>query len=260
MKMTLKKIIKAFVPDRIIRLIQQNKQKNLINHCVLRKFISDPENCNKYLLLINDLIEKEQRYGGFIADVKRNKVSPYDPRSKNELETGGMKGGDRMLHNGYACKYAEYLLRFLGNNNITLVEIGILKGSGLAIWCDLFPSAQILGLDIDLGHIQGNMDNLKSLGAFSHNIPELFEFDQFNCDSSIFEKSLNGKKIDICIDDGFHSNTTILNTLQCVEPYLAKNFVYFIEDNSNVHKEIKKIYPQFEIDYENLLTILTRKA
>ena len=165
-----------------------------------------------------------------------------------------------MSYHGYSCKYAEYLLRFLDSKDITLVEIGILKGSGLAMWCDLFPVAKILGLDIDLGHIQGNMENLKRLGAFSQNSPELFEFDQFNCDNTIFEKGLNGRKINICIDDGFHSNETILNTLHCVEPYLGKNFVYFIEDNKNIHEKIKELYPQFNVDYENKLTILTEKT
>ena len=164
-----------------------------------------------------------------------------------------------MTHHGYSCKYAEYLLQFLGSSNITLAEIGILRGSGLAIWCDLFPSAKILGLDIDLGHIQGNWENLKSLGAFTLNSPELFEFDQLNCDSVALEKNLNGRKIHICIDDGLHSDKAILNTLQCVEPYLAGRFVYFIEDNKNVHKILRKKYSYFKIDYENELTILTKK-
>lgn len=167
-----------------------------------------------------------------------------------------MIGGDRMSHHGYACKYAEYLLQFLGADNMTLVEVGILKGTGLAMWCDLFPAAKILGLDIDLGHIQGNMTNLKDMGAFSQNSPNLFEFDQYDCDASIFKKGLDGRKINIFIDDGCHSDKAILNTLQCAEPYLADKFVYFIEDNTNIHKTISENYPQFNVDYENELTIL----
>ena len=58
------------------------------------------------------LIGAEIKYGGFTAKVPRNKVSPKDPRTNEELSMGGMVGGDRMLHHGYASKYSEYLLPY----------------------------------------------------------------------------------------------------------------------------------------------------
>jgi len=57
------------------------------------------------------------------------------------------------FRHGYGKCYAEFLkplLMNLENQHITLVEIGILNGSGLAIWCDLFPRARVIGFDIDL--------------------------------------------------------------------------------------------------------------
>lgn len=72
-----------------------------------------------------------------------------------------------MLHHGYAKKYSEYLLPYIKKGEpVTVAEVGILKGTGIAIWCDFFENGRVLGFDIDLGHINGNMNNLKNLGAF----------------------------------------------------------------------------------------------
>ena len=105
------------------------------------------------------------------------KNSPLDPTGSETLADGG----DRMLHHGYANHYARFLEPYVKNrgDRIVICEVGVLEGTGLAIWCDLFPNARCIGLDIDLSNVKGNMDNLRGLGAFSRNSPELFEYDQF---------------------------------------------------------------------------------
>ena len=205
------------------------------------------------------LICAEHRFGGITKGVKRNKVSPRDPRSKEKIGRGGMIGGDRMWHHGYASKYSEYLLPYCNKENIVLAEFGILKGTGLAIWCDLFRSGRVLGFDIDLGHINGNMENLKSLGAFSECAPELHEFDQFVENEGYVGNILKGQRIDICIDDGFQSEESILTTMKSVIPHMADEFVYFIEDNDQVHKKISEVYPHYSIDSVGELTIVSTK-
>src|SRR4030042_4542522 len=107
---------------------------------------------SKYSMLspgtIEWLVGTEIKYGGIETNVPRNKVSPKDPRTKEQLSRGGMVGGDRMLHHGYAKKYSEYLLPYVKKDTpLTVTEFGILKGTGLSIWCDLFQNARILGLD-----------------------------------------------------------------------------------------------------------------
>lgn len=207
------------------------------------------------------LVGTEIKFGGIETKVPRNKVSPNDPRTKDQLSLGGMIGGDRMLHHGYAEKYSEYLFPFVKSGKIvTLAEVGILKGTGVATWCDLFQNGRILGLDIDLGHINGNMDNLRARGAFKRNRPELYEFDQFLDNAEYLEMILKGDKLDIFIDDGFHSAESILSTMKSVVPHLADCFVYFIEDNSNVHAKVRSIYPDFLVDNEGELTVVTRKG
>ena len=76
-----------------------------------------------------------------------------------------MMGGDRMLHHGYGPTYARYLQPFVGARNLTVAEFGILNGTGLAIWCDLFTDARVIGLDIDLSHFEGNRSALERRGG-----------------------------------------------------------------------------------------------
>ena len=206
------------------------------------------------------LARTEIKYGGMVTGVKRNKVSSDDPRSEEEIQKGGMTGGDRMYHHLYARRYAKYLKPFVDKGKpITLVEVGILKGSGLAMWCELFPDSRIIGLDIDLSHTQNNMDYLKSKGAFKENEPELYEFDQFKDNRELLSNILKGDKIDVIIDDGFHSVESILKTIKSVLPHLSKKFVYFIEDNEEVHNHLKNLYPEYLIKYNDRLTIVIPK-
>ncbi len=204
------------------------------------------------------LVKTEKKYGGYHKNVKRNKVSNKDHRSREKIAKGGMRGGDRMSskHHGYAKKYAEYLSKFPKDRETIVAEIGILRGVGLAIWCDLFPNGLVYGFDIDLDHTKDNMDSLIKLGAFAHNKPILHEYDQLEKQDSYLHKILCGKKIDICIDDGLHSNDAILTTLESVLPHLNKGAVYIIEDNKYVHTEIKNRYNHLLVDNSGELTIL----
>src|SRR5262245_29765328 len=138
-------------------------------------------------------VGRERLYGGRHTGIKRNKVSPKDPRTATEISSGGMSGGDRMHHHGYAAAYADHLRPFVrSNERITLVEVGILRGTGLAIWCDLFPHGRIIALDIDLDHYFANREHIKLYGGFGSNEPEVYEYDQLAPDATQLSKILNG--------------------------------------------------------------------
>ena len=205
------------------------------------------------------LVGTELKYGGRVTKVRRDKVSPLDPRTPRQLSRGGMSGGDRMLRHGYAHKYSEYLLPYVeSGKRVVLTEVGILEGSGLATWCELFGGGRIIGLDIDLGHIHRNMERLRDLGAFELTKPELYEFDQFLDNREHMGRLLQGDRVDICIDDGFHSDETVLGPMTSVFPHLADRFVYFVEDNRSVHKKISARYPKLKVDRSGALTIVSR--
>jgi hypothetical protein len=229
----------------IKKIIQKIKVRNCINN--YNKLIPGSEKW---------LIATEYIYGGFVSNVKRNKTSPFDHRSLHEISTGGMTGGDRMLHHGYATYYARFILNRKKHVQ-SIAEIGILKGSGLAMWSDLFPQSRVIGLDIDLNHTKNNIDNLIKLGAFKTKLPELYEFDQLVENRKYLNGFFQDGSLDICIDDGLHSNKAILCTLNSILPYLASEFIYFVEDNFEVHLEIKKTYPGFNVENFGALTVIT---
>jgi hypothetical protein len=183
------------------------------------------------------LVATEKHFGGRVSGVKRRKVSHKDPRSLMQLSVGGMTGGDRMAHHGYARFYAHHLDRFVQKRlaALTIVEVGILRGGGLAMWSSLFPNADIIGLDIDPTHFYDNVEDLRRRGAFKERLPEVHTFDQFEDGAKRLSDILEGRQPDIIVDDGYHSVETILNTLRGFSELLGERFVYFIEDNVDVH-------------------------
>ena len=187
------------------------------------------------------LMAMEKHFGGIATNVVRRKVSDFDPRSPQQIAKGGMTGGDRMFHHDYGRRYAKHLERFVPrrDESLTIVEAGILRGTGLALWSKLFPKANLIGLDIDLSHFNDNLNSLKSAGAFADTSLELHIFDQFLDNTELMGKILNGRKIDIMIDDGYHSNETIIKTAQSMKIYFANSFVYFVEDNADVFDTLK---------------------
>jgi hypothetical protein len=203
------------------------------------------------------LIKAEVMRGGLVTDVARNKVSPLDARTPQELAFGGMTGGDRMLHHGYAPVYARFLRPFLGKKGLRVAEFGVLKGTGLAIWCDLFPDARVLGLDIDPAHFEANRMDLLRRGAFQKNSPEVFSYDQLIDGTGRLTEILRGETLDIVIDDGLHSVNSIVTTWRSVRPHLSSSFVYFIEDYPGLLERCGAEFSGFESASFGMMTVIS---
>ena len=200
------------------------------------------------------LIDTEIRFGGKNFGVSTQN-SPLDPAGSETMADGG----DRMLHHGYAGHYARFLEPYVQNRGerIVICEVGVLEGTGLAIWCDLFPNARCIGLDIDLSNVRRNMDKLRSFGAFVENSPELYEYDQFVYSEDQINEILDGDRIDVFTDDGHHSEKAIMTTLKSVVPHLSEQFVYFVEDNWEIHKVIEQEYPEWAVYSDCGFTVIT---
>jgi hypothetical protein len=168
-----------------------------------------------------------------------------------------MTGGDRMLHHGYAPIYARFLKRFLGKKGLKVAEFGILTGTGLAIWCDLFPDARVLGLDIDPAHYQANRAELLRRGAFQSNSPEVFDYDQLIDGTGRLTEILHGETLDIVIDDGLHSVDSIVMTWRSVRPYLSSHFVFFIEDYPGLLDQCGSEFTGFDCHAEGMMTVVS---
>lgn len=204
------------------------------------------------------LVQREIKYGGYVTNVPRHRLSPHDGRAPEQLATWGMTGGDRMLHGGYAPTYAAFLQPFLGQQSLTIAEFGILKGSGLAIWCDLFPDAHVIGFDIDLSHFEDNRKSLLERGAFRKRQPVLCEYDQLVTGRPKIEKALNGRTLDVVIDDGLHSLDSILMTWRSVKPFLSDNFVYFVEDYEGLLDACGGEFSECSCYSDGMLTVISR--
>ena len=201
------------------------------------------------------LITLEKKYGGLQQNIIRNVKSSHE---KNYYTTH--QGGDRMKskYHNYASHYAKFMMPLVGKQ-INLAEVGILNGIGLSIWSDVFDNSKIFGFDIDVDIFHNNFKKLKSLDAFQNNSPVILEFDQFLDNKDYIKKNIKEDKFQIVIDDGCHQNIPIINTFESFLPYLADDFVYFIEDNTNVYKHFIDKYPNFEIFYKDQMTIITPK-
>lgn len=226
----------------------------------LRSSLVRLKNPSQYPLGSKKWLQSSERdLGGLSLDVERNKLSKYDSHDKSYLERSGMTGGDRMFYHGYAKYYEKYLKPYVekNNNQYKIIEIGILKGTGLGIWSRLFPNSRLIGLDIDVTHTKNNLDYLKTKGAFSVREPELYDFDQFIDNRDLLSRILGPDRIDIVIDDGEHSSKAILMTIKSIKPFLAEKFVYVIEDNRSVYKDIELLFPDQKVISRDQLTIIS---
>jgi len=207
---------------------------------------------NKADLSESEILEfLEMKYGGPVFS------------NPNRLTLGSAAGGDRMspFFHSYSLKYSEYLSPLRQSEEpINILEVGILKGTGLAIWSDYFERKRIHGFDYDLSNFENNIDNLLELGAFKDGLPVTKFFDQFSDNTEILRETFGDKKLHVVIDDAFHSDESIINTFEELQPYLAQNFVYFIEDNRTAWKNLQVKYPQYNFDYnDNQIAVVKKK-
>lgn len=203
-------------------------------------------------------VKKEIYFGGYKTNIKRKLVSDYDLRSQNEINYRGMTGGDRMLIHGYAKDYSNYLKKFTKNNleKFNILEVGILQGTGLAVWASTFPNSNIFGADIDLSHFESNKKNLNQKLDLNFSNIKVFQFDQLNPEKFNF-LDIDHKSLDIVIDDGLHSTESILKTARFLNPYLSEKFVYFIEDVVvDIKEDLEKLFPDCKIIKSKQLFII----
>lgn len=190
---------------------------------------------------IKDKLEHlEEHFGGLVHNVARHAVGSEDPRSPEQWKTGGMIGGDRFCGvekrkgcHGYGPVYAKYLQHLLAKpvgKQSAVAEVGILKGSGLAIWSELFPEAAVHGFDIDLKNTRDNMGFLKAKGAFATGEAHLHVYDQFKDNAAAIKKIIGRQELVLVAEDGFHSDETSAKTFDSFYPSLSGDWVYIVED------------------------------
>jgi len=202
-------------------------------------------------------VETEKFFGGFVT-VKRRAFS-----KKEGHKIISMMGGDRMgpEHHNYAAVYAQALEPFVARrmDPLTIVELGILRGSGLAMWSVLFPKATIIGLDLEPQNCRKMLSRMHRKGAFQNSEPELYEFDQLTATKENFASIIGQRKIDIMVDDAWHSTEAILRTFTMAYEFLSDDSIYFAEDNTKVADHLRALAPDATVEQFGQLTTVRNK-
>ena len=166
----------------------------------------------------------------------------YDEELAHKLfELFKKNGSDKYLH-----EYHYLYSYIISKNNIKkMLEIGLgtqnkeilsnmgnfgVPGGCLKSFSEILPEdSEIIGLDID-----------KEI-LFNHKNIRTFEFDQLNSDhiSRFIEK--NFETFDLVIDDGLHSNVSIVNTIHMCRKILRNKGLLVIEDLQEVQLKFLKI-------------------
>lgn len=137
---------------------------------------------------------------------------------------GNQIGCDKVINHSYESGYARFLSD-LQNRPLKILEIGIGGenyadgGQSLFLWKNLFPKAEIFGLDI-----------------YDKSKLECERVRTFIVDQTDSEALVNFSKkygpFDVIIDDGSHKRADVLISLFALIPYVAENGFYIIEDIS----------------------------
>ena len=148
------------------------------------------------------------------------------------------RGSDRMAldANAYATPYSK-LLRTNDYSPSSILEIGILNGSGLAVWSAAFPEAKLFGIDLSCRPVMENLPGLMDRGAFKRGAPKLLEMDVRRPDGRRIQQFIDSAgTLDLVIDDGPHTHEAIERMIFSLSPYLSPSFLYIIEDNPGALK------------------------
>ena len=112
----------------------------------------------------------------------------------------------------------------LGTNNPELAStmgINAKPGGSLKLWCDYFPNANIIGIDID----KDILFNEERIDTYQCDQTSKSSIQNFVNQSGIKEGT-----IDIIIDDGLHEFHAGVSLFEGLKQYLSEDGFYIIED------------------------------
>jgi len=144
-------------------------------------------------------------------------VSAGSPAPANPLETWFRANQGRAVYKWphYFPVYHRHLARYRGTA-VAVLEFGVSHGGSLQMWRDYFgPACQVTGADIDPRCLVAAGDGITVVIGDQED-PE-------------FLAGLGGP-FDVIIDDGGHSMTQQVTTLNCMWPALADGGTFITED------------------------------
>jgi len=137
-------------------------------------------------------------------------------------ELGGQHNTDKgdLAHSfrgvSYLDVYASYLADIREQVRCVL-ELGVLGGSSLKMWCDYFPQATVWGVDI-------NPDSVRPYG------PRIQTVLGSQADPAAIAQVAPGQMIDLVIDDGSHLVDHMVDSFKLLWPRVNNGGFYVMED------------------------------
>lgn len=113
--------------------------------------------------------------------------------------------------------YMDHYERILGNQSIAdVLEIGVDRGNSLRTWCELFPSARVVGVDINptCADVQTDAVVVIADATTAETAEALRSYAPF----------------DVIIDDGSHQLADVKASVELLLPYVREGGWYAIED------------------------------
>lgn len=187
------------------------------------------------MMLADVLQELELKFSGGMVSLPRVQ-SPLD-KTKQPPDN---RGADKMHPKGmnYSNAYQVFLE---GVKPLRFVELGVFTGVSMAVWCELYQDAQIVGLDVDLNRVA--IDDLERRGAFEWNTPTLCEWDAFD------PKPLSLlDNVDVFIDDGPHLTEAVKLVAEFMKPRMLNGSRYIVEDMDNGADILRKVFPGVRVE------------
>jgi len=202
------------------------------------------------------LVAREENFGGFIE-----RIACLDRKHNKVVGKTKCAGGDRMgrgyKHHAYGGCYAAVIDAFSGlwqeafaqsrreNKKLMAGELGILSGSGVAMWSEIFANADLHGYDRFLNNTQNNMPFLRSKGAFQHSELQLHFWDQMSHRHEVgLQKPPATAGFIFFVDDAMHMPEPTRDTLNIFSRFMHKDGAYIIEDmNTEKAKGAKQWIP-----------------
>ena len=200
------------------------------------------------MVTAQQLIELEAR---FAPQIEKG-PSAFSPLERERTCAHNL-GGDKMAgdRNGYADFYA-----WLANKvqPETLVELGVFRGSSLAVWDAVWPGIRLLGLDLELGRYEQNLPALLDRGAFPDGLPEVRTFDAYKPETVPIVETLG--HVDVFVDDGPHTLSAIQTCLTAVGPLVRQ--AYVVEDYAGTKALLERQFPGWEVREQGRIAAAVR--
>ena len=93
-------------------------------------------------------------------------------------------------------------------------------GASLFVWRDFFPNAEIYGVDIDSRFIFNDQDRIYTAQC------DAYDADALHAALVQF----GGMPFDMIVDDAVHDPDPQVKLMNCLQPWMADDGVYFMED------------------------------